>query len=197
MSALEQPSGMLPKQPSLEFIVPQVIIRVSSLTCRSLIDPNLTYINPMNMPHPLLDVVITGSSGSLFCWRPEVCPLPLPPCIYWQAPASSVLPRLSVACTFVPRLAEEFSSCWAVGKEMERCQRRARECCRRTRTRKKQSKKANKGNQSWMDQPQVPCRKASLEADTSQRFRSHPRAKRKRRAKGNEIECQFELCQLQ
>jgi hypothetical protein len=43
-----------------------------TLPCRSLIDPNLSYINPVNMPHPLLDVVITGSSGSLFCWRPEV-----------------------------------------------------------------------------------------------------------------------------
>ena len=41
-------------------------------TTKSLIDPNLTYINPVNMPHPLLDVVVTGSSGTLFCWRPEV-----------------------------------------------------------------------------------------------------------------------------
>lgn len=41
-------------------------------TTKSLIDPNLTYINPVNMPHPLLDVVVTGSSGTLFCWSPEV-----------------------------------------------------------------------------------------------------------------------------
>jgi hypothetical protein len=35
---------------------------------RSMIDPNLQLINPVNMPHPLL----TGSSGNLYCWRPEV-----------------------------------------------------------------------------------------------------------------------------
>jgi hypothetical protein len=38
----------------------------------SLIDPNLQLINPVNMPHPVLDVVITGSSGHVYCWRPEV-----------------------------------------------------------------------------------------------------------------------------
>lgn len=39
-----------------------------------LLDPNLQLINPVNVPHPLLDVVITGSSGNLYCWRPEVRP---------------------------------------------------------------------------------------------------------------------------
>ena len=38
----------------------------------SLIDPNLQLINPVNMPHPVLDVVITGSSGNVYAWRPEV-----------------------------------------------------------------------------------------------------------------------------
>ena len=38
----------------------------------SLIDPNLQLINPVNMPHPVLDVIITGSSGHVYCWRPEV-----------------------------------------------------------------------------------------------------------------------------
>eukprot|EP00892_Ulva_mutabilis_P011938 jgi/Ulvmu1/9116/UM005_0211.1 len=36
-----------------------------------LLDPNLQLINPVNVPHPLLDVIITGSSGNLYCWRPE------------------------------------------------------------------------------------------------------------------------------
>lgn len=39
-----------------------------------LLDPNLQLINPVNVPHPLLDVIITGSSGNLYCWRPEVRP---------------------------------------------------------------------------------------------------------------------------
>ena len=38
----------------------------------ALVDPNLQLINPVNMPHPLVDVIITGSSGHLYCWRPEV-----------------------------------------------------------------------------------------------------------------------------
>lgn len=38
----------------------------------TLIDPNLQLINPVNVPHPSLDVILTGSSGHLYCWRPEV-----------------------------------------------------------------------------------------------------------------------------
>ena len=38
----------------------------------TLIDPNLQLINPVNVPHPFLDVIVTGSSGNLYCWRPEV-----------------------------------------------------------------------------------------------------------------------------
>lgn len=38
----------------------------------ALVDPNLQLINPVNMPHPLIDVIVTGSSGHLYCWRPEV-----------------------------------------------------------------------------------------------------------------------------
>lgn len=35
-----------------------------------LVDPNLTTISPVNKPHPRLDVVISGSSRSLYAWRP-------------------------------------------------------------------------------------------------------------------------------
>ena len=34
-------------------------------------DPNLALINPVNVPHPFLDVVVSGASGHLFCWRPD------------------------------------------------------------------------------------------------------------------------------
>lgn len=37
----------------------------------SLVDPNLELINPVNICHPLLDVVLTGSSGNIYCWRPD------------------------------------------------------------------------------------------------------------------------------
>ena len=33
-------------------------------------DPNLTTICPVNKPHPRLDCIISGSSRSLYCWRP-------------------------------------------------------------------------------------------------------------------------------
>ncbi|KAK9811590.1 hypothetical protein WJX72_006636 [[Myrmecia] bisecta] len=33
-------------------------------------DPNLTTICPVNKPHPRLDVIISGSSRSLYAWRP-------------------------------------------------------------------------------------------------------------------------------
>lgn len=38
----------------------------------SLVDANLQLINPVNVPHPTVDAIITGSSGHLYCWRPEV-----------------------------------------------------------------------------------------------------------------------------
>ncbi len=37
---------------------------------RQLIDPNLTTISPVNKPHPRMDVIISGSSRSLYAWRP-------------------------------------------------------------------------------------------------------------------------------
>eukprot|EP00884_Botryococcus_braunii_P017509 jgi/Botrbrau1/4441/Bobra.0348s0029.2 len=36
----------------------------------SLVDPNLTTICPVNKPHPRLEVLVTGSSRSLYAWRP-------------------------------------------------------------------------------------------------------------------------------
>ena len=36
----------------------------------ALTDPNLTTISPVNKPHPRLDVIVSGSSRSLFAWRP-------------------------------------------------------------------------------------------------------------------------------
>lgn len=36
----------------------------------SLIDPNLETICPVNKPHPRLDAIVTGSSRSLYVWRP-------------------------------------------------------------------------------------------------------------------------------
>ena len=35
-----------------------------------LVDPNLTTICPVNKPHPRLDLIITGSSRSLYAWAP-------------------------------------------------------------------------------------------------------------------------------
>ena len=38
------------------------------LTCCA--DPNLTTISPVNKPHPRQDVIISGSSRSLYAWKP-------------------------------------------------------------------------------------------------------------------------------
>ena len=35
-----------------------------------LIDPNLETICPVNKPHPRLDLIISGSSRSLYAWKP-------------------------------------------------------------------------------------------------------------------------------
>jgi DNA damage-binding protein 2 len=35
-----------------------------------LVDANLATICPVNKPHPRLDVIISGSSRSLYAWRP-------------------------------------------------------------------------------------------------------------------------------
>ncbi|EFN53251.1 hypothetical protein CHLNCDRAFT_26064, partial [Chlorella variabilis] len=35
-----------------------------------LTDPNLTTICPVNLPHPRLDLIVSGSSRSLYAWRP-------------------------------------------------------------------------------------------------------------------------------
>ena len=40
------------------------------LTSASAADPNLTTISPVNKPHPREDVIISGSSRSLYAWRP-------------------------------------------------------------------------------------------------------------------------------
>ena len=37
----------------------------------SLVDPNLSTICPLNKYHPTRDVIITGSSRSLYCWKPS------------------------------------------------------------------------------------------------------------------------------
>ncbi|KAG2438921.1 hypothetical protein HYH02_010716 [Chlamydomonas schloesseri] len=37
---------------------------------RQLTDTNLTTISPVNKPHPRRDVIISGSSRSLYCWTP-------------------------------------------------------------------------------------------------------------------------------
>ncbi|PNW73904.1 hypothetical protein CHLRE_13g577550v5 [Chlamydomonas reinhardtii] len=37
---------------------------------RQLTDTNLTTISPVNKPHPRRDVIISGSSRSLYCWAP-------------------------------------------------------------------------------------------------------------------------------
>ena len=37
---------------------------------QQLVDPNFTHISPVNKPHPRLDGVISGSSRSLYAWRP-------------------------------------------------------------------------------------------------------------------------------
>mmetsp|Transcript_9398 Transcript_9398/g.28271 ORF Transcript_9398/g.28271 Transcript_9398/m.28271 type:complete len:589 (+) Transcript_9398:319-2085(+) len=36
-----------------------------------LTDPNLPYICTVNKPHPRLDVIVTGASGSMYAWRPR------------------------------------------------------------------------------------------------------------------------------
>jgi hypothetical protein len=36
-----------------------------------LADPNLTTICPVNKPHPRLDLILSGSSRSLYAWAPE------------------------------------------------------------------------------------------------------------------------------
>lgn len=36
----------------------------------ALTDPNLTTITPVNKPHPRLDLIVSGSSRSLYAWRP-------------------------------------------------------------------------------------------------------------------------------
>jgi DNA damage-binding protein 2 len=40
-------------------------------TVGELVDPNLTTICPVNKPHPRRDLIITGSSRSLYAWKPE------------------------------------------------------------------------------------------------------------------------------
>lgn len=35
-----------------------------------LVDPNLTTISPVNKPHPRTEAIVSGSSRSLFVWRP-------------------------------------------------------------------------------------------------------------------------------
>ena len=35
-----------------------------------LVDANLATICPVNKPHPCLDLIISGSSRSLYAWRP-------------------------------------------------------------------------------------------------------------------------------
>ena len=35
-----------------------------------LVDANLTTISPVNKPHPRLDVIVSGSSRSIYAWRP-------------------------------------------------------------------------------------------------------------------------------
>lgn len=35
-----------------------------------LVDPNLTTISPVNKPHPTRDIIVSGSSRSLYAWRP-------------------------------------------------------------------------------------------------------------------------------
>lgn len=42
-----------------------------SLVC-ALADPNLTTISPVNKPHPRRDVIVTGSSRSLYAWKPAL-----------------------------------------------------------------------------------------------------------------------------
>lgn len=40
-------------------------------TLHSLIDFNLTTISPVNKPHPRRDLIVTGSSRSLYLWSPR------------------------------------------------------------------------------------------------------------------------------
>jgi DNA damage-binding protein 2 len=39
---------------------------------RALADPNLTTISPVNKPHPTRDVIVSGSSRSLYAWKPAL-----------------------------------------------------------------------------------------------------------------------------
>ncbi len=41
-------------------------------TVGELVDPNLTTISPVNKAHPRRDLIVTGSSRSLYAWKPEV-----------------------------------------------------------------------------------------------------------------------------
>ena len=47
-----------------------------------LVDANLSTICPVNKPHPRVDVIVSGSSRSLYAWRPvskgELCPAGMP-----------------------------------------------------------------------------------------------------------------------
>mmetsp|Transcript_9104 Transcript_9104/g.23283 ORF Transcript_9104/g.23283 Transcript_9104/m.23283 type:complete len:344 (-) Transcript_9104:41-1072(-) len=43
----------------------------SGQVIRQLIDMNLTTISPVNAWHPHQDVIVSGSSGSLYAWRPD------------------------------------------------------------------------------------------------------------------------------
>ena len=47
-----------------------------------LVDANLSTICPVNKPHPRVDVIVSGSSRSLYAWRPvskgELCQAGMP-----------------------------------------------------------------------------------------------------------------------
>jgi hypothetical protein len=62
----------------------------------TLVDPNLQLINPVNVPHPSLDVILTGSSGHLYCWRPEV---PSSPATHFCCCSRSLLQTRRCRCT--------------------------------------------------------------------------------------------------
>ena len=45
-------------------------MQASELLLDCCADPNLTTISPVNKPHPRQDVIISGSSRSLYAWKP-------------------------------------------------------------------------------------------------------------------------------
>ncbi len=59
-----------------------------------LVDTNLSTICPVNKPHPRLDVIISGSSRSLYAWRP----------VNKGAAAIHILPKFTEHCPQLKRL---------------------------------------------------------------------------------------------